>query len=54
MKPGDDPTGHSIIRQFRHTTSRFPVGGIKEPPDGVIQVHESDLVEACGVSQTGP
>ena len=54
MKPGDDPNGHTLIRHWRNTKSRYPVGGIKEPSDGVLTVHDSDLVEACGVSQTGP
>ncbi len=54
MKPGDDPNGHTLIRQFRYDTARYPVGGIKLPADGVVRVHDADLVEACGLTQTGP
>jgi len=54
MKPGDDATGHTLMRQFRINTTRYPVGGIKLPSDGVVTVHDSDLVEQCGVTQTGP
>lgn len=51
MKPGDDPTGRTTIRAFRHNTSRFPVGGIKLPVDGVISVTPDDFVAGCGVKQ---
>ncbi len=49
--PGDDPTGHSLVRTFRHTTSRYPVGGIRSPVDGVIRVKSSDFVTGCGQTQ---
>jgi hypothetical protein len=47
MKPGDDPTGRSIMRAFRHTTTRFPVGGIKSPHDGIIRVKPEDFLPGC-------
>lgn len=50
--PGDDPTGRTIIRQFRFQKARFPVGGIKSPPDGVIHVEPSDWVDRCGANPT--
>jgi hypothetical protein len=47
MTPGDDPTGRTALRTFRHTTSRFPVGGIKSPHDGIIKVRPEDFVAGC-------
>ncbi|MGV3621724.1 MAG: glycosyltransferase [Archangium sp.] len=47
MTPGDDPTGRTILRTFRHTSSRFPVGGIKSPHDGIINVRADDFVPGC-------
>lgn len=47
MKPGDDPNGRTSVRIFRHTTSRFPVGGIKSPHDGVIRITPADFVPGC-------
>lgn len=54
--PGDDPSGHSSIRTFRHTSSRYPVGGIRSPVDGIIRVTPESFVSGCGQSQvvTGP
>lgn len=55
MTPGDDPTGRSVLRTFRHTTSRFPVGGIKSPHDGIIRVRPEDFVAGCqSAVQTTP
>lgn len=53
MRPGDDPTGRSIQRVFRHRTTRFPVGGIRSPPDGIIRVKDSDFVAGCPAPPTG-
>lgn len=47
MTPGDDPTGRSVLRTFRHTASRYPVGGIKSPHDGIIRVRPEDFVSGC-------
>ncbi len=47
MTPGDDPTGRTVLRTFRHTASRFPVGGIKSPHDGVINIKADDFVAGC-------
>ncbi len=49
--PGDDPTGRTLVKTFRHTTSRFPVGGIRSPVDGIIRVTPDDFVAGCGQSQ---
>lgn len=53
MRPGDDPSGRSIQRVFRHTTTRFPVGGIRSPPDGIIRVKDSDFVAGCPAPPSG-
>ena len=47
MRPGDDPTGHTSLRTFRHTSSRFPVEGIRSPHDGRITVGPDDFVAGC-------
>ena len=47
MTPGDDPTGRSVLRTFRFTSARFPVGGIKSPHDGIIKVRPEDFVAGC-------
>lgn len=54
MRPADDPTGRTIIRAFRHQTSRFPVGGIKSPHDGVIRVKPEDFRDRCPAPQVQP
>jgi Bacterial TSP3 repeat len=54
MLPGDDPTGRSVLRTFRHTTSRFPVGGIKSPHDGVITVKPDDFGAGCRTAVLPP
>jgi hypothetical protein len=46
--PGDDPSGRTIVRQLRFNNARFPVGGIKSPPDGVLHVEPDDFVDRCG------
>ncbi len=47
MMPGDDPNGRTLIRHFRHFTTRFPVGGIKSPVDGIVHVTNDDFVAGC-------
>lgn len=47
MRPGDDPTGRALLRTFRNKTTRFPVGGIRSPPDGIIRVSNDDFVAGC-------
>lgn len=46
MIPADDPTARTLVRSARYL-ARFPLGGIKSPPDGVIHVEPGDLVGAC-------
>ncbi|MFZ5441570.1 MAG: VWA domain-containing protein [Myxococcota bacterium] len=52
MTPGDDPTGRTSLRTYRHTTSRYPVGGIKSPHDGVIRIQPDEFVAGCRTSVT--
>ena len=47
MTPGDDPTGRTVLRTFRSTSARFPVGGIKSPHDGIIKIRPEDFVAGC-------
>ena len=47
MTPGDNANGKTLIKSYRHTTSRYPVGGIKLPSDGVIHVNADDFVAGC-------
>ena len=45
--PSDDPGARTIVRTFRHRDVRYPVGGIKSPVDGVVQVPMDHLVDRC-------
>ncbi len=51
MRPGDDPTGHTLMKVFRTQAVRFPVGGIRSPVDGIIHVTPDDLVNGCRPKQ---
>jgi hypothetical protein len=55
MTPGDDPTARTVLRTYRHTSSRFPVGGIKSPHDGIIRIGREEFVAGCQqVAPTSP
>ncbi len=54
MVPSDDPNGRSIVKTYRNNSSRYPVGGIKSPVDGVIHVANEDFVDKCGARVTTP
>ncbi len=56
MRPGDDPAGLTTVRSYRHTSSRFPVGGIKSPHHGVITIRPEEFVAGCvgAVQPTSP
>jgi hypothetical protein len=47
MVPADDPTARTLVRHFRYTGARYPLGGIKSPVDGVIRVSSEDFVDGC-------
>ena len=50
MVAGDDPLGRTLMRTYRHTTARYPVGGIRSPHDGRIVIKPEEFVAGC---QTG-
>ena len=45
--PSDDPSAHTVVKSVRVTTPRYPVGGIKSPPDGVVPISKDDFIEGC-------
>lgn len=47
MRSGDDASGKPLTRLFRATGPRFPVGGIRSPPDGVIHFTDTQVTDAC-------
>lgn len=47
MVPGDDPAGRTLLNLYRYAGARYPVGGIKAPPDGIIRVHAGDFSTGC-------
>jgi Bacterial TSP3 repeat len=54
MKPGDDPSARTLVRSVRFRSPRFPVGGIRSPIDGELQVSDTDLVDRCGPAAAAP
>ena len=53
MVPADDDAAPTLVRTATQTV-RYPVGGIREPADGVIRFAPEDLVEACGTVVVQP
>ena len=51
-RPGDDPNGRTIIKATRDVKSRYPVGGLRRPVDGVVTTSRTDFVDRCGATQT--
>ncbi|MBU8894451.1 VWA domain-containing protein [Corallococcus sp. H22C18031201] len=47
MVPADEPSSRTLVRTFRVDNVRYPVAGIKSPPDGVIRVNPEDFVDGC-------
>ena len=54
MRSADDPTGHTQLRIYRNTSTRFPVGGIKYPHDGLVHVGPGDFSAGCRTAITTP
>lgn len=54
VKPGDDPTARTMVKWWRYSQARYPVGGIKLPVDGMLRVGPDDFVTLCGPQQTVP
>ena len=40
--PADDPTAQPITH-IAHLSARYPINGIKGPPDGILPVKTSDF-----------
>ena len=47
FRADDSPTSQPIVARFRNRDVRFPVGGIRSPPDGIVRVTNSQLSTAC-------
>jgi hypothetical protein len=47
MKSADDPNGHTLMRIYRNTATRFPVGGIRSPHDGLVHIAPDDFSLGC-------
>jgi hypothetical protein len=47
MVPADDPSARTLVRHYRYQGARYPMSGIKSPPDGVIPVAPEDFFEGC-------
>ena len=52
--PADAPSGRTLVRQLRHLGVRYPVGGIKSPPDGLVRVLPEHLVDRCTPGAPSP
>jgi hypothetical protein len=52
MKSADDPTGHTLMRIYRNTATRFPVGGIKSPHDGLVHIAPDEFSPGCRSATT--
>ncbi|MHB8417922.1 MAG: vWA domain-containing protein [Myxococcales bacterium] len=47
MLPADDSSAATVMRHIHLREARFPIGGIKSPPDGVIEVSPQEFFETC-------
>ncbi len=47
MLPADDPNAPTVVEQVHLNDARFPVAGIKSPPDGVINVTPTQFFAGC-------
>lgn len=45
--PVDDPNAKTMIRQTRFHEARYPLGGVKSPPDGILYVDQNRLTDFC-------
>ncbi len=52
MRSADDPNGHTLMQVYRNTATRFPVGGIKYPHDGLVHVTPGDFAPGCRTATT--
>ncbi|HVE87610.1 MAG TPA: VWA domain-containing protein, partial [Myxococcales bacterium] len=47
ITPADDPAGRTLIQQTRFHHARYPLGGVKSPPDGILYVTPTMLTDFC-------
>jgi hypothetical protein len=47
MVPAGEMRPRTLVRALRSQSTRFPVGGIRSPPDGIINVEASDFGQTC-------
>jgi hypothetical protein len=47
MLPVDDPTAATVVEQVHLREARFPVAGLKSPPDGVLTVTPTQFFAGC-------
>lgn len=45
--PVDDPNARTLITQTRFHEARYPLGGVKSPPDGILHVTPDMLTDYC-------
>ena len=48
MVPEDNANAPTVLRHLRYRDARYPVAGIKSPPDGVITFQTTDFHDLCG------
>jgi hypothetical protein len=56
MLPADDDTAPTVVEHVHLNEARFPVAGVKSPPDGVINVTPTQFFAGCptGAAVTPP
>ena len=45
--PVDDPGARTMIKQVRFHEARYPLGGVKSPPDGILHVTADMVTDYC-------
>ncbi len=54
FRSDDSPTSQPVTARYRVRDVRFPVGGIRSPPDGIIRVTSSELSTTCAPALPAP
>jgi hypothetical protein len=47
MLPADDPNAPTVVEQVHLREARFPVAGLKSPPDGLLTVTPTQFFPGC-------
>jgi hypothetical protein len=45
--PLDDPNAKTLMKQARFNEARYPLGGVKSPPDGILYLDQNRLTDFC-------